>query len=212
MTAAVRDSAPTNIEIVTYALAELGGVDLPVHLERIASKAYELAPGSFRWDLDEYAELIDKDKVRVSLTDAEKGEKGALVQGIGRSRRGESKRTDLWRITAEGAAWVQANEDRIERALEVSTPRLKKTAANTLRRRLTSTSLFEEFERTGTVAPDPYAFTDLLECSPDAADSIIQQRFDSLRAQVLLLDEPALIRFMDVCSVAHADMLGKETA
>ena len=62
----------TNVEIAILALADLGGVDKSVHLEHIAERAFKLSPGPFRWDLDEYAEQIDKDKVRVSLTDAEK--------------------------------------------------------------------------------------------------------------------------------------------
>jgi hypothetical protein len=211
VTASLRESALTNVEIVTYALAELGGVAKAVHLEQIAVKAHELAPGSFRWDLDQYGQFIDKDKVRVSLTDAEKTEKGALVRGVGVARSRKSKRTDLWRITAEGAAWVLENGDRIHRGLGGPTPRLKKTKAEALRKRLSSASLFEEFERTGSVTSDPYAFTDLLECSPDAADSIIQQRFDNLRAQVLLLDEAQILAFLDACGAAHAEMLGEST-
>src|SRR5262249_35202327 len=120
------DGSLTNVDVVTYVLAELGGVNTSVHLERIAVRAFELNPGTFRWELDEYSSFIDKDKVRVSLTDAEKSERENLVEAVGVTRSGHSKRTDLWRLTSNGAAWVRENEDRIREALGSATPRLKK--------------------------------------------------------------------------------------
>src|SRR5687768_14512725 len=126
MTPQARLEAPTNVDVVTYALAELQGGSKPMHLEQIAVKAHELAPGSFRWDLDEYADFVDKDKVRVSLTDAEKEEKGALVQGVGVRRGGQSKRSDLWRLTANGAKWVLDNGERVRAGVSAPSPRFKK--------------------------------------------------------------------------------------
>lgn len=210
MPAKRRGSAPTNVEIVTFVLAQLGGGERPVHLERIAQRASELAPGAFRWDLDEFSDFIDKDKVRVSLTDAEKPEAGSLVKGVGVSKRGQSKRTDLWRLTAEGASWVLSGEEGIRRAIDAPTPHLKKGRADELRRRVRSSPLFDEFQRTGGVAHDPYALTDLLECSPDAAVSVIEQRFDELQAQVRLLQEPTLLRFLSACAAANPDLLGRK--
>jgi hypothetical protein len=205
-----RDGAVSNVDAVTYVLAELGGVDTSVHLERIAVRVFELIPGAFRWDLDEYSAFVDKDKVRVSLTDAEKPEKGGLVEAVGVTRSGHSKRTDLWRLTSKGAAWVRENEDRIRETLGTTTPRLKKARVSALRRRLRANSLYAEFERTGTVSPDPYGFTDLLECSPDASNAVVARRFDELRGQVLLVDEPELLKFLDECKSAHADMLERD--
>lgn len=209
MTTEPRLDAPTNVDVVTYALAELQGGRKPVHLEQIAVKAHELAPGSFRWDLDEFADFVDKDKVRVSLTDAEKPEKGALVQGVGVRRGGHSKRSDLWRLTANGAKWVLDSAERVQVGVSGPSPRFKKGKADELRRRLTRSPLFEEFEGTKAVSADPYAFTDLLECSPDAADSVVLQRLDELRAQTQMLEEPELLAFLGACAEAHANMLGR---
>jgi len=197
----------TNVDVVTYALAELHGARRSVHLERIAVKAHDLSPGSFRWDLDEYAHFIDKDKVRVSLTDAEKPEKGSLVEGVGVRKGGQSKRSDRWRLTSGGAGWVLANQERIHAALAGHTPRFKKGKAHALRERLARSSLHGEFERSRAVSTDPYAFTDLLECSPDAANSVVVQRFDELEAQVRMLDDPDLVAFLAACGKAHGDML-----
>ena len=208
MSPQARKDGITNVDVVTYALAELQGGRRPVHLEQIAVKAYELAPGSFRWDLDEFSNFVDKDKVRVSLTDAEKADKGGLVQGVGVRRSGQSKRTDLWRLTANGAKWLLKNEERFRLGADIGAPRLKKGKAATVRRRLFASSLYHQFESTGNVEEDPYAFTDLLECSPDAATSVVAQRLDDLRAQVQLLGDPAFLVFLDACAEVHSDMIG----
>lgn len=57
-----------NSEIVTIAVAALGGAAQPVDLEDVAIKAYELAPGNFSWK--KYKDKIDLGIVRFSLQDA----------------------------------------------------------------------------------------------------------------------------------------------
>jgi hypothetical protein len=169
-----------------------------------------MAPGSFRWDLDDYAEFIDKDKVRVSLTDAEKAEKGGLVEGVGVRRTRQSKRTDRWRLTSSGASWVLANQERIRAGLGGPAPQFKRGKASAIRERVVRSSLYREFEASGGVSPDPYAFTDLLECSPDAANSVVSQRFDELEAQLRMLGNTDLLRFLAACRDANADMLERK--
>ena len=168
------------------------------------------SPGAFRWDLEKYAGFIDKDKVRASLTDAEKPKYGNLVRAVGVTKPGVSKRTDLWRLTSDGAAWVLDHEKRIQAVIGGPTPRLKRTRATGLRKRLTSSSLYEEYQRVGRITPDAYAFTDLLECSPDARDSVVEQRFDELEAKTRLLDDGELLDFLHACATAHTDILGRE--
>lgn len=197
----------TNLEIVTYAVASLGGLNGPVHLERVAVKAHELAPGAFRWDLDEFAGYIDKDKIRVSLTDAEKVAKGALVKGVGTTRGGRTKRTDLWRLTAAGAAWVAEHREPIESATGEALPAMKRGRAQDLRRRIVESDLFRTYRKEQTMDYRPFEFADLLECSPDASNSVVNERFDSLRGQTALLGEPQLVAFLDACADAHRRML-----
>ncbi|MEA2396098.1 MAG: hypothetical protein QOJ82_3989 [Solirubrobacteraceae bacterium] len=207
MTPRVSSEGLTNVDVVTFALARLHGDEQAVHLERIAVEARALSPGAFRWDLDEYAEFIDKDKVRVSLTDAEKPDKGGLVEGVGARRAGQSKRTDRWRLTASGASWVLANQGRLSEGLASAAPRLKRGKANAIRDRVLRSPLYAEFKATSAVPADPYAFTDLLECSPDAANSVVRQRFDELEAQLRLLGDAELLGFLAACGDANTDML-----
>ena len=197
----------TNVEIVTLALAELDGASRPVHLEDIAVKAFEHAPGAFRWDLDEHSEHIDKDKVRVSLTDAQKDKYGRLVRAVGAKRAGLSKPTDAWRLTSSGAEWYLKNRHRVAAALGVAQPSLKKGKAAELLARIQRSELYAEFLETGRVAENPFAFADLLECSPDASNQVVQEKLDALMSQVRLLDDPALVDFLRACSQAHGDML-----
>lgn len=201
------ESSLTNIEIVTYAVALLGGVDRPVHLENVATKSYELAPGAFRWDLDEYASYIDKDKVRVSLTDAEKAGKGALVRAVGQTKGGRTKKTDLWRLTAAGTAWVTEHGAAMEAATGAGMPALKRGKAHDLRRRISDSDLFRRFDDDGEVDYRPYDFADLLECSPDASNAVFRDRFEALRGQVMLLGDAHLEKFLDACASAHGKML-----
>lgn len=197
----------TNIEVVTYALAILGGLERAVHLEEIAVKSRELAPGAFRWDLDQYATYIDKDKVRVSLTDAEKDIKGALVRAVGATRVGRTKRTDLWRLTAAGSAWVTDSRARLSQAIRASLPAIKRGRAQDLTRQIVESALYKQYRGIGVLDYSPYDFADLLECSPDASNAVIRDRLEALRGQVALLGDRALVTFLDECGRVHHQMV-----
>ena len=196
-----------NWEVLAYILAELGELQTSVHLEKIADRAYQLTPGAFRWELDEFSDRIDKDKVRVSLTDLEKRSKGKLARAIGKSQRGQSKKTDVWQLTPEGVDWIIDNKDRIERALKGPRLELKRGKATELRNRLAASGLYRQYRSGAKLEYSPYEFTDLLECSPDARSALIQGRFDWLLNQVRLLDDPDLVTFVRTCGAVHADML-----
>jgi hypothetical protein len=58
----------TRPEAVTLALFALGGAETPADTEDVAMRVAELAPGMFAWR--KYPEQIDKELVRVALSDA----------------------------------------------------------------------------------------------------------------------------------------------
>ena len=58
----------TRPEAVVLALFSLGGRDSPVDTEDVAIRVGEVAPGMFSWK--KYADRIDKELVRVALSDA----------------------------------------------------------------------------------------------------------------------------------------------
>lgn len=202
------DSRPvTNVEIVTFTLGELDSSGRSVHLERIAARAFALAPGAFRWDLDEFSNQMDKDKVRVSLVDAARDKHGGTVEAVGVKKQGISKRADAWKLTPAGAAWYRDNKDRVASALGTSKPSLKRGRAVELRKRLLESELYGEYRENREVISNAFAFADLLECSPDASNRIVQDKFDALAAQVQLLDDQPLMVFLGACAEVHKDML-----
>ncbi len=197
----------TNVDVVVFALADLGGTSRSVHLEDISVRAAELSPGAFRWDRDKYADRVDKDKVRVSLTDAQKDKYGGLVSAVGAKRAGVSKPTDAWQLTPSGVEWLLNNRERLGEAFQAELPGLKKGQAQRVRDRIANSELYGEYARTGRVENSPFAFADLVEASPDADKSVIQRHFDELSSQVRLLRDPDLQRFLDRCAQTHGDML-----
>jgi hypothetical protein len=197
----------TNVDVVTFVLAELGGSEKAVHLEEIAVRAFELSPGAFRWDLDEFSHLIDKDKVRVSLTDAAKDKYGRLVRAVGPKRAGVSKPTDAWQLTPSGVAWCVDKQDTISSALGMARPALKRGKATKLRGRVTGSDLYRRYQAEGIVPNDPYAFADLLEVSPDASPVVVQDKLELLMNQIGLLDDPQLMEFVKRSAKEHEDML-----
>ena len=90
-------------DLVTLALAELGGAQHAVDTEDIAIKARELNPGAFAWR--RYPEHINLELVRVALVDATRA---SYVQGRGRGG---------WVLTDLGVDWSQANRSRLLGAL-----------------------------------------------------------------------------------------------
>ena len=202
------NSPLNNVEVVTYVVAILDGLESLVHLEHIAIKAHELTPGAFRWDLDEFANYVDKDKVRVSLTDAEKPAKGRLVQGVGTtSHIQQTKRTDYWRLTAAGSEWLAANAERIAASFTNAAPSIKKGRAKQIKHQIIKSRLYQQYSINQSVENRPFDFTDLLKCSPDASLEVIRDRFDALRGQVIRLNDPDLIDFMDACAATYTQML-----
>jgi hypothetical protein len=202
-----RAAAVSNVELLTYVVALLGGIEAPVHLETVAVRAFELMPGAFRWDLDGFKTYIDKDKVRASLTDAEKASHGHLVRAVGTTKAGQSKKTDYWQLTRAGSDWLVQNGKRIAEALGAPQPGLKKGRAREIRERIVNSPLYERFARGGGLSYSPYEFADLLECSPDASNRVVAERFEALQSQVRQLGERDLDVFLGRCQDAHRRML-----
>src|SRR4051794_38541645 len=94
--------ALTRPEAVTLALFALDGAEQAVETEVIAMKVAELVPGMFAWQ--KYPEQIDKELVRVALSDARLKKQWV----VGAHNRGG------WTLTREGQEFARANQHRIE--------------------------------------------------------------------------------------------------
>lgn len=101
----------TKPELVTLAVAALGGDSGPVDTEDVAMAAHGLALGAFGWR--KYPEQINLELVRVALVDASRVRGGGYVQGSGRNG---------WVLTDTGLQWVSRHGDRLHERLNVDGP------------------------------------------------------------------------------------------
>ncbi len=83
-------------ELVTIAVALLGGDTMHVDREDVALKVNDIAPGRFNWR--KYPERIDLDAVGGTLRTAKKPQNGGLVVG---------NNTKGWMLSPAGLKWVK---------------------------------------------------------------------------------------------------------
>ena len=89
----------SNPELVTIAVALLGGNTHSIDRENIAVKVNEIAPGRFNWR--KYTDYIDLEAVSVALRDARKSRYGGLL--VGNSREG-------WMLSPNGLRWINMQD------------------------------------------------------------------------------------------------------
>ncbi|MHA7629201.1 hypothetical protein [Corallococcus sp. M7] len=194
----------TNVDLVVYALGLLDGARHPIHSEEIAAKAFELAPDRFCWRLPKYRHYPDKYIAKTALEDAKKRALGHLVAGS----YAVDPRKDGWRLTTEGARWLQANAQWLQDELrdhETSeqAPRhiLPKQDLERFRRQIYPHPLFSSFRGTAHVSEeDWYQLADLLHIRPDASQEVVRTRFDKLRSLAELTSDADVIQFLEACA------------
>lgn len=197
-------------ELLIYSLMDLRGIDELVHVEHIAVRAQKILPGAFSWDLEEYSERIDKDRVRRILTQLEKGtvQRPQMVRSSKTARSGPNKKKDYWRLTPDGLEWLIENKERLEISLQIDKRVNLIDLVETFRlaKRLESSQLYSDFKQ-GNLNSSRYHLADLLECAPDARKEVIRDRFEKLFMQVRLLNDEQYSRFLLSCGRVHHQLL-----
>ena len=191
----------SNIHIAVYALTDLGGAERTVFSEDIAARCYELAPARFGWRREPYRSKGWPDKyiARLALEDAKKPENGALVEGT----YALELTKDGWRTTAAGVKWLRENRARVETALNIKQSGIAKKEADRFRRRLHEAPLFKRYVATGNVEPaSVYQFTDMLNCSPDAALDVVATKFRRVCVLAELVQDAQISDFLAACRAA----------
>lgn len=89
---------------MTLAVYALDGMDRAVNTEDIAVRVAELVPGMFSWQKDEYRNRIDKELVRVALSDARLKKKYV----VGSHDKGG------WMLTPQGQRFAERNKKHLE--------------------------------------------------------------------------------------------------
>ncbi len=198
------DNIQSNLEVVLYALAKLGGARRKIATEEIAVEASRLAPDRFSWVLQKYRQFPDKLVTKTTLEDAKKTKYGELV--LGQYTRDPA--SDGWTLTAEGARWLGSNETRIAAALErgiTQTPKLRPIEVRRFRLRITRDPAYQLFAKTGSVQEVSwYVFADMLQVSPDAPVDIVRRKFDQLLTTAVLASDNEVIGFLQACEAHFA--------
>ena len=193
----------TNVDVVVYALAILGGADKTVYSEEIAAKCYELAPEKFSWQLQKYKEKKWPDKyiVKTALEDAKKKKLGGLVEG----RYALEKTRDGWRITIQGMKWFKESQQRIEHVLGSMRAISKKDKSeyDRIMQHIAKHKLYKIFSSGQSLTSCTiYQFADMLGCSPDAPIDIIQAKFNRLLSIAQVIDNTSMLMFLNTfCSI-----------
>jgi hypothetical protein len=124
----------TRPEAVVLALHSLGGADRALDTEEIAVAAARLVPGMFAWQ--RYPEQIDKELVRVALSDARLKKKWVVG----------SHSKEGWILTPTGLAFAERSAGRLEQQPESRSRGRDEQQQNRERIRLMSTAAFERFQ------------------------------------------------------------------
>jgi hypothetical protein len=135
----------TRPEAVTLALYALGGADVPADTEDVAMRVAELTPGMFAWR--KYPDQIDKELVRVALSDARLKKKWV----VGSHDRGG------WLLTPTGQEFARQNEGRLGAATEVRRSGREERQIERERIRLLTSAVYERIAAggdTGAVTSD----------------------------------------------------------
>ncbi len=203
------EKALTNIDVALIALLQLGGFERRVHTEQVAVKAFELDPARFGWRLKEFREkgFPDKEPVRIALMDAAKEKYGALVDGRS-GVESSGKDADGWTFTPAGARWIREREANIGRRLGLQKSKLPQTETARFVKQIKSQPLFTSFkENQELVDESPFAFTDMLNVSPDASRAVVNRKFQRLRSTAELSGDDEVCGFLEACARRFSALL-----
>jgi hypothetical protein len=201
----------TNIDVALFALLQLNGFEKRVHTEQIAYRAFELDPARFSWRLAEFRDkqFPDKEPVRIALMDAAKVKYGALVDGRS-GVEASGKDADGWILTPAGAKWIREREASITRRLGLDRSQLRQKETARFIKQLKSQPLFQKFkENRDLMSETQFAFTDMLNVSPDASRAVVSKKFLRLRSIAELAGDEDVREFLEVCSQKFSGLLGK---
>jgi len=198
-----------SMHIAVYALSLLGGTHTKVHTEEIATKCMEVAANRFRWELYDYP---DKELVRKALVHASEEKNGSLVTGrSGMEQRGKSR--DGWQLTPAGAEWLRRNESLLKTGLATTTTAVPKREAQRFLSKIKSEPIFQMFLAKRDLSDvSRYAFTDLLNCSPDAPLETIRIKFNRISSMAELVNDREVLQFLASCKTQFANLLGPAKA
>lgn len=129
----------TRPEAVTLAAYSLGATDRSLDTEDIAMRVAKLVPGMFSWQKAEYKDQIDKELVRVALSDARL--KKEYVVG--------SHDKGGWMLTPQGVRFAERHIKQVEGGIEQRGRGRDEQQLGRERMRLLSSVAFSQYQEAG---------------------------------------------------------------
>ena len=185
----------TNLDVILWAIYDLGGDENFVDIEDIFLKAFEIAPLRLSWRTRK--ELPDMKKCYKALNDTERQQPDLIL------KQGPERR----RLTAEGQQWIEKNFDRLADALggdrRVHAPRIR------LPSRLVSQALrsdvYKLWEENEIITDDKWRVAEMLRCLPDSTQKVFRERLESLRSAAYSSGRLEALKFFDAVAERHPD-------
>jgi len=141
------------------------------------------------------------------LMDAAKPKYGSLVDGRS-GVEASGKDADGWMFTPGGAKWIREREESINRRLGLERSKLHQTETARFLRQIKDQPLFAKFKQNGDLTHESqFAFTDMLNVSPDAPRRVVSKKFSRLCTVAELTGDREVLEFLDACSRAFASQL-----
>jgi len=188
-----------NLDLIPFALYELGGAGKFIDVEDVFLHCFELAPERFRWrkhNLPNYKTLSK------ALRDFEGRRPNLMLK----TEDGLSRQ-----LSREGLDWVteRLDEYRAVLARPGSNPPTRRTEHKFLNE-FASHTLVKQYEKGTQVALSKYAVADLLLCAPDSPVAIWRERLETLKSAAHAAGRPRLVDFLDYVSGEHPEWFGGE--
>lgn len=174
----------SNQDVFIWSLYQLGGSDVPVDVEEIYLRAFEIAPGRLGWRTR--PDIPDYKKIAKALQSVEASTHVGLVRKVDTYRR---------MLTPEGNAWVHKYLPTLERLYgghAVVPPPASSEAADTISR-VQESDAFTAW-RNGQ-APDLVEAGAALACSAASPESVWQRRCDAVIRAANLAGDDEIRRF-----------------
>lgn len=197
-----------DVDIVIYALYELGGWQERIHTEDIALRCFKIAPSKFSWV--KYKDYPDLMAVWFALGDAKKERYGALVVGGSERKKGSGKdRFGGWRLSEKGLQWIKDNKYRIEETLHGGMSPDDRLLEDRRLKTLIRSQAYNKFITQGEKAEISHAeFAESLVCTVNTKPEILQERLEQLYSAADVLKQSEVKRYLNYCRNRFSKLTG----
>lgn len=195
----IKESKLSDVDIVIYALYELGGWQERIHTEDIALRCFKIAPSKFSWvKHKEYPDLM---AVWFALGDAKKERYGALVVGGSERKKGSGKDSfGGWRLSEKGLQWIKDNKPRIEEALHGSMSPDTRLLEDRRLKTLIRSQAYYKYITQGEKAEISHAeFAESLVCTVNTKPEILLERLEQLFSAADTLKQNEVKQYINYC-------------